>query len=188
MRWGLMPAWLTEPPGRPLVNARIETVADRPAFRAAFRHRRCLVPADGWYEWQPQPHGPKQPFVFLARAADTPFALAALYEEAHTARRGETVPETVTLLTMPARPAFAAIHDRMPVPLAPKSFAAWLDPQQPPCPDDLALLPEDAFATRPVSRLVNRVSIDGPMLLEPDHMRPAHRPSSSHDDQGDLFA
>ncbi len=188
MRWGLMPAWLAEPPDRPLINARIETVADRPAFRAAFRRRRCLVPADGWYEWQPRPRGPKQPFAFLARADDRPFALAALYEEAHTARWGEALPATVTLLTMPAWPTFAAIHDRMPVPLAPAGCAAWLDLARLPCLDALPVLPENAFALRPVSRLVNRVAVDSPAILEPDRSGTGHAPPASRDDQGDLFS
>ncbi len=188
MRWGLMPAWMTGPPGRPLINARIETVAERPAFRAAFRRRRCLVPADGWYEWRPQPGGPGRPFVFLAREDDRPFAFAALYEEAHTARWGERLPATVTLLTMPAWPAFAAIHDRMPVPLAPEGFAAWLDPDRPPQPPlagHLALLPENAFTLRPVSRLLNRVAIDSPAILEAGESPAAGgQPPGT---QGDLF-
>ena len=146
------------------------------------------MPADGWYEWQPQPRGPKQPFAFLARAEDRPFAFAALYEEAHTARWGESLPATVTLLTMPARPAFAAIHDRMPVPLAPQSFAAWLDPGRPPSLDTLALLPEDAFALRPVSRLVNQVAVDSPAILQPDHVPTAPTLPPSRTDQGDLFS
>ncbi|GIX16398.1 MAG: DUF159 family protein [Rhodothalassiaceae bacterium] len=189
MRWGLMPAWLSEPPGRPLINARIETVAERPAFRAAFRRRRCLVPADGWYEWQPQAKGPKQPFAFIPRAArDRPFAFAGIYEEPHAARWGEELPATVAILTMPAWPVFAAIHDRMPVPLAPEGFAAWLDPGAPPPPPllpQLPLLPAEAFAVRPVSRLVNRVEIDSPAILETAETPAARgRPPGT---QGDLF-
>ena len=110
LRWGLVPSWAKNIDiGARMINARAETVADKPSFRAAFKERRCLIVADGFYEWQAQPKGPKQPF-FITVADARPFALAGLWEEWWGA--GSTLIETCTIVTTEANPALKPIHAR----------------------------------------------------------------------------
>jgi putative SOS response-associated peptidase YedK len=128
MRWGLVPHWAKDPAaGQRLINARAETVAERPAFRHAFASRRCLVPATGFYEWRRDP-GRRTPFFF--RSADgQPLALAGLHERWRSADGLEL--RTFTVVTTAANALVAAVHDRMPVLLEPPGQAAWLDPATP---------------------------------------------------------
>ncbi len=167
LRWGLVPSWMKEAPtGRPMINARAETVAARPAFRAAWRARRCLVPADGWYEWRKDGKGGKQPCLIRLRdAAARPFAFAGIWERWRPPAGGAAV-ESVAILTRPASPALAALHDRMPLVLAPESHARWLAGPAP-APAELAQPPGAAYAFYPVSRRVNRVAADDPGLAAP---------------------
>lgn len=164
MRWGFLPAWLKDPRGFPLlINARAETVAEKAAFRNAVRRRRCLLPADGYYEWQAQ--GPrKQPFYIHPRDG-APLAFAGI-AETWCGPNGEEV-DTVAIVTTQAPPDLAALHHRVPVTVAPQDFACWLDAAA-----DLraalalAAPPEaGAFAWHPVSAAVNRVSNDEPRLI-----------------------
>ncbi len=130
MRWGLIPSWAKDASiGSRTINARSETVASKPAFRGAFRRRRCLVAADGYFEWQRQGSG-KQPY-FFHRADDGPFALAGLWESWTDPASGDTSPtiESCTIITAAADRFVAAYHDRMPVVLAPDDYARWLDPE-----------------------------------------------------------
>ncbi len=170
MRWGLWPSWMRETPRRALVNARVETAAERPAFRAAFRRRRCLVPADGWYEWQARGGATRQPFVLRLREERArPFAFAGIWET-RPDPRGNGTRETVAILTMPAWPAFTDIHDRMPLVLADEVWDRWLDPSASPprWPSDaLRPVPTEAVEAWPVSRRVNRVANDDRRLIEP---------------------
>lgn len=122
LRWGLVPAGAIEP-GRPLINARAETAWEKPSFREAFARRRCLVPADGFYEWAPE-GGRKQPYLFR-RSDGRPFAFAGLWEPASEADR----PGTCVLLTTEPNELARRIHDRMPVILDPADHARWLDPR-----------------------------------------------------------
>ena len=154
LKWGLVPSWADDPRiASRLINARAETVAEKPAFRAALAKRRCLVPADGWYEWrQKRPH-----FI----SAEGPVAFAGLYE-----RRGDV--RTFTIVTTAAAPDIAYLHDRMPVVLPPGEWDAWLDPAQ----DDVAALcallrPRPGCTAYEVAPLVNDVRRDGPELLAP---------------------
>lgn len=127
LRWGLVPSWSRDPSGAAkLINARGETVADKPSFRAAFKRRRCLIPADGYYEWQKLPRG-KQAF-HIHLPTEAPFAFAGLWETWH----GEdgTELETCTIITTAANDPLRPIHDRMPVVLDPSDFDLWLDPAQ----------------------------------------------------------
>ncbi len=138
LRWGLVPAWGRDPAASPRpINARAETVADKPSFRGAFRHRRCLVPADGFYEWQARPAsgegvagrgraGGKQPFHIRFRDR-RPFAIAGLWEAWRPAGGGDEQ-RTFTLLTTQASALMAPLHARMPVILPPEAWALWLDP------------------------------------------------------------
>ncbi len=154
LRWGLIPSWAKEAAiGSRMINARAETVAEKPAFRNAFRERRCLVPADGFYEWA-HANGAKQPWR-IHRADDGPLAFAGLWERWRQA--GETV-ESFTIITTDANAALLPIHERMPVVLDPPDFAAWLDAEDTPRDHALALLRPyagDALAAYKISTHVN---------------------------------
>jgi putative SOS response-associated peptidase YedK len=164
-RWGLVPSWATaKRKGGPLINARRETVATAPAFRAAFARRRCLVPADGYYEWQPSGAG-KQAW-FLTSRDGTPLAMAGLYE----VRRDDAGPTlwTSTVLTTSAPDDVGEIHDRTPLLVPREHWARWLDPTIE-HPGDELLVPGtpgllDAW---PVGPAVGNVRNDGPELVAP---------------------
>ena len=124
LRWGLVPAWAREEKtGYRMINARAETVAVKPAFRTAFQQRRCLLPADGFYEWRPGPKG-KQPYYITLQDGGL-FAFAGLWEH-WEGEDGHTV-ESCTLIVTTANPLVRAIHDRMPVILDEQDYACWLD-------------------------------------------------------------
>ena len=172
LRWGLIPSWAKDPAiGHRMINARAESLADKPSFRAAFRRRRCLVPADGFYEWQKR-NGTKQPF-YIARADGAPFAFAGLWERWDGGGEGlaEAPPlESCTIVTTDANERVAPVHDRMPVILAPSDYALWLDPRV----DDLPILeallrpcPADDLFVWPVSTHVNSPAHDDPVCIEP---------------------
>ncbi|MFO1189601.1 MAG: SOS response-associated peptidase [Alphaproteobacteria bacterium] len=167
LRWGLVPSWAKEASiGARLINARAESVADKPAFRAAFRHRRCLVPADGFFEWQADPvSGRKQPFHIHAPDRGV-FAFAGLWEEW---RGPEGAIETFAIITTDANRRLGAIHDRMPVVLDGAAYRAWLAPDALAA-DLQALLvpaPDDTLIATPVSTRVNRVANDDPACIAP---------------------
>ncbi|RMF84413.1 MAG: SOS response-associated peptidase [Nitrospirae bacterium] len=169
LRWGLIPPWAKEARiGHRMINARAETVAERPAFRASFRHRRCLIPVDGFYEWGPGPGGRRQPY-WITLADGTPFALAGLWERWRPPEGGEAV-ESCTILTCPANDLVAPIHPRMPVILPEPDHAAWLDPALTD-PGRLRPLlrpyPARAMRARPASTRVNDPRHDAPDCLEP---------------------
>lgn len=176
MRWGLLPPWVKAGPDglpqtrTPLINARAETVTSSPAFRSAARHRRCLVPMDGYYEWQPNPErGRKTPFYF-SRPDGSPLLVAGLWSVWRPERAADPV-VTCTLITTEAVGGFAEVHDRMPLVLGEADWRRWLDPDRP-APDDLLAAPPDAAALsmREVSTLVNKVANNGPELIAPvDH-------------------
>ena len=169
LRWGLVPGQWAERKGqRPLINARAETVATQPAFRESFEERRCLIPADGFYEWRRDPEG-KQP-IWLSPSGEIGgelFAFAGIW--ARLERRGEAPIVSCALITCPPNDTVRAVHDRMPVVLARDAESAWIDPDAKPG-DLLELLrpaPEDALKLREVGDAVNDVREDGPHLLEP---------------------
>lgn len=165
LRWGLLPAGVDRPPGgRPLINARAESVGRKPAFVDSFRRRRCWVLADGFYEWRKEPGGGRSPFH--VRLPDgRPFAFAGIWDRAE----GENDPLlTCAILTTRPAEAVAAIHPRMPVMLAPETRAAWLDPAAPPATLQALLRPYDGpLEVRPVSRRVNSAANDDPSCREP---------------------
>ncbi len=155
LRWGLIPSWAKDPAmGARLINARAETAGEKPSFRSAFRHRRCLVIADGFYEWQRQERK-KQPFYFRLQDG-RPFAFAGLWEHGE-APDGEAI-ESCTILTTEANEVLRPIHDRMPVILEPKDYDLWLDPtvQKPePLQQLLCPYPPEAMTSYAVSTQVN---------------------------------
>jgi putative SOS response-associated peptidase YedK len=166
-RWGLVPSWAEDPSsGAKLINARVESVLERPAFRDALRRRRCLVPADGFYEWQGKA-GARRPF-HLALAEGGLFGMAGLHARWRGA--GGEVIDSFTVLTRPARGAVTPLHDRMPLIVDPAGYAAWLDPEAKDPAGLLAGLPEalgSGLVARPVSRRVNDVRNDDPACLAP---------------------
>jgi putative SOS response-associated peptidase YedK len=167
LRWGLVPSWAKQPDtGLKMINARVETVEERPAFRRAFERYRCLIIADGFYEWRRMPSGPKQAF-HITRSDRRPFAFAGLWSIWYG--EDDQKLRTCTILTTAASSAIAPLHDRMPIILAPDGESAWLDPSQPPnrVRDLLAGLTPADTALRPVGPAVNDARYDGPECLAP---------------------
>lgn len=168
LRWGLIPGWAKDPAiGYKMINARAETVSEKPSFRAAFRKRRCLIPASGFYEWQTAEGGKKQPF-YIRLADDEPMSFAGLWER-WQAPDGELV-ETCTIITTEANERISTIHHRMPAILAPDDHDLWLgaDPPKEALLDLLRLCsyPADAFDAYPVSTRVNKPANDEPACIE----------------------
>lgn len=166
MRWGLVPFWAKDLKfGAKTINARAETVQRLPSFRAAFRTRRCLVPADGFYEWRKRPDGGKQPYL-IRPATPAPFAFAGLWET-WQGDNGVTVLSFTIIVTV-AKAFLAPIHDRMPVILDPSDYDRWLDSAQPPEAAQSLLVPYPGPMTVvPVSHAVNNVGNDDPRCLAP---------------------
>ena len=165
LQWGLVPFWAKDPSiGSRMINARAETLAEKPAFRAALKKRRCLVLADGFYEWQKTPTG-KQP-MRITRASGEPFAMAGLWET-WDAPDGSLL-RTFTIVTGEPNELVAAIHNRMPTILLPEHEALWLDNAAEPAIwlDILRPYPAERMAAYPVSRRVNHVANDDPGLVE----------------------
>jgi putative SOS response-associated peptidase YedK len=167
LRWGLVPPWAADPgAGPPLINARAETAAAKPSFRSAFRQRRCLVPADGFYEWVGRA-GKRQPIHFRLRDG-RPFAFAGLWER-WQAPGGPAV-ESCAVLTTAANHLVRPVHDRMPVILEPTGYEAWLDPA---VRDPAALavwlrpFPAEAMTACPVGSWVSNPRNEGPACLAP---------------------
>ncbi len=164
LRWGLIPSWAKEPAiGARLINARAETVSEKPSFRAAFRHRRCLVVADGFYEWQ-RLERKKQPFYFRLQDGQ-PFGFAGLWERWEAAD-GEVI-ESCTILTTAANELVRPIHDRMPVILDRKDYDLWLDPmvQVEPLQQLLRPYQSEAMTSYPVSPQVNKAENNSPECI-----------------------
>lgn len=167
MRWGLIPSWVKDPKTFSLlINARSDSVIDKPAFRAAMRRRRCLIPADGFYEWR-NSGGRKQPYFVRLANAGGPFAFAGLWET-WTGPNGEEI-DTAAMVTTEASRALAAIHSRMPVIVPPEAFAFWLDCANVETAAAL-LVPgrDDLLEAYAVSNAVNRVANDSEALIAPD--------------------
>ena len=168
LRWGLVPFWAKDPGiGARMINARSETVAEKPAFRAAFRERRCVVPADGYYEWT-GPRGSRQPH-FICRDDRQPIGLAGLWERWHDKSSDETL-ETFTILTTAAAGPIAHLHDRMPVMLDDVAAEYWLagEGDNPPALRELnAEAYAEALTSWRVTQATNNARNDSPDLVEP---------------------
>jgi putative SOS response-associated peptidase YedK len=163
VKWGLIPSWAKDASiGMKLINARAETLADKHAFRNAYRHRRCLVPADAFYEWKPIA-GRKQPYCIRMRD-QLPFGMAGLWE--HWVAADGQVVESCTIVTVDANSLVAELHDRMPFILAPGDYAAWLAAAANEAAMPRAVAAEDMVAY-PVSPLVSNARNDIPACLEP---------------------
>jgi putative SOS response-associated peptidase YedK len=165
--WGLVPSWAKEKAiGARMINARAETLAEKPSFRSAFRRRRCLVLADGYYEWQ-RSGAVKQPY-FIGFADGAPFGMAGLWERWPDPASGEPLESCCIVTTTPAA-SLAHVHDRMPVIIPAEAHAEWLDPRNE-ATDRLARLlgpcTRPDILARPVSRRVNDARNQGPDLIE----------------------
>jgi putative SOS response-associated peptidase YedK len=200
VRWGLLPSWVKDPKDFTLViNARGESVMDKPAFSAAMKRRRCLVPADGFYEWKAI-RASKQPYYVRAKSG-IPLAFAGLWET-WTGPNGEEM-ETATIVTTRANHTLADIHERMPVVVSPDAFNLWLDCANV---DDktaaslIAPAPDDLLEAYEVSTAVNRTANDDPKLIERNFeplraqagaessaARRPTKPAKKDDGQGVLF-
>lgn len=179
LRWGLVPAWAKEiAAGSPLINARAETVAEKPAFRNALRRRRCLIPADGFFEWQKREDGTKQPWRITLEGG-APFAFAGLWE--HWAGADGSEVESCAIVTTVAADGIARIHGRMPVILDAADFMAWLDGTSEQA-QSLLRPYLGALAAYPVGSRVNSVRNDDASLLEP-----AAAPAKAENRQLDLL-
>lgn len=166
LKWGLVPFWAKdETIGNRLINARAETVREKPAFRDAYKKRRLLIPASGFYEWKSEAAG-KQPYFITAKSKEL-LSLAGLWERWD--KGPEQSLETFTILTTEPNSLVAELHNRMPVIIPSQSFGAWLDPLT--GEDQLQQLmkpyPEDRLIYYPVSRLVNKPNNDVPEMIEP---------------------
>ena len=162
-KWGLVPSWAKDPKiGNRMINARIETAAEKPSFRRAWAKRRCLLPADGSYEWYAG-EGPKQPF-FIHRTDGESLAMAGLFE---FWKDGEDWLVTCCVLTTSATDELGRIHDRMPVLVPRENWGAWLDPQHAPAIDMTVPAMSTGLEAYPVSTEVNSVKHNGPHLLDP---------------------
>jgi putative SOS response-associated peptidase YedK len=171
LRWGLVPGRWAERSGPPLINARAETIQRQPAFAEAFRERRCLIPADGFYEWAADGSG-KTP-VWLSRSDEELFAFAGVWASL-PARDGSGELHSCAIVTCEPNDLIRPIHDRMPVVLAPQAEGQWLDPG---ASDEEALsllvpAPNDLLVAREVVDAVNNVREDGPHLLDPRQVEP----------------
>jgi putative SOS response-associated peptidase YedK len=179
--WGLVPSWAKERKiGQKMINARAETLAEKPAFKSLFGKHRCIVPMDGFYEWKAgEPGGPvtakgalaKQP-MFIRRADAEPLAVAGLWAAWRDPAAGEDAPwlHSLTVITTVANATMEPIHDRMPVILPPSAWSEWLDPTNRDLSELRRLLapaPDDLLVTVPVSTEVNNVRNKGPHLIDP---------------------
>jgi putative SOS response-associated peptidase YedK len=167
VRWGLLPSWVKDPKNFSLlINARGESVMDKPAFKAAMKYRRCLVPADGFYDWKATGTR-RQPYYVRAKSGQ-PLAFAGLWET-WTGPNGEEL-ETAAIVTTRANRTLAGIHDRMPVIVPPDAFDLWLNCAAVDAETVAALIvpaPEDLLEAYEVSSAVNRTANDFPQLVEP---------------------
>jgi len=165
LNWGLVPSWADDPSvGSRMINARAETLATRPAYREAFRSRRCLVVADGFFEWQRDGRR-KQPY-YITHANEQLLGFAGLWE---SWKRGDLAIQSCTIVTTDANRALAPLHNRMPAIVRPEDYAAWLDPKA----SDAAALStllrpyaEDELVAYPVRSVVNSASADTPNCIE----------------------
>ncbi|MCB0193664.1 MAG: SOS response-associated peptidase [Anaerolineae bacterium] len=167
-QWGLIPSWAKDPKiGNRMINARSETLAEKPSFRTAYRRRRCLVLADGFYEWRRNDDKSKTP-MYIQLESQEPFAFAGLWEVWHSPQDDMVL--SCTIITTEPNDLMASIHNRMPVILPADAYAQWLDPNEQK-PDQLQSLlkpyPAEAMTAYPVSKVVNNPRNDDPACVKP---------------------
>jgi putative SOS response-associated peptidase YedK len=193
VRWGLVPSWMKEMPKSVLINARAETINEKPSFKGGFRHRRCLIPTDGFYEWQAREGRVKQPHM-IHQPDGAPFAMAGIWDDWMSADGSEL--ETCAIVTTAANDRLKPVHHRMPVILDPKDWDAWLDTDGTSAKEAAELLrsaPDDLLEALPVSPRVNKISHDDAELtkiVDPDadlEDADERQPKKKGDDQFSLL-
>lgn len=168
MKWGLVPSWAKDPSiGERLINARAETIADKPSFRSAYRKRHCLIPADSFFEWKPGV-AHKQPYC-IHMADHQPFGMGGLWE--HWTGPGGEVLETCTIITTQANTLVGQLHDRMPVIIQPADYSSWLEGNAAEAERMLQAVPSELMGSYPVSTHVNRAANDDAECLKPVLLR-----------------
>lgn len=164
LKWGVIPFWAKEPSiGMKLINARSESAQEKPAFRAAFRHRRCLIPANGFYEWQALPDG-KQPHYITVQHVGV-IAFTGLWESWTNKESGEII-DSFTILTCEANDLVRKLQERMPVVLKEQDYETWLTGSVPDAHDLMKPFPAEEMLTYFVSKKVNRATFDAPELIQ----------------------
>lgn len=167
--WGLIPSWAKDPEiGNRMINARAETLVEKPAFRAAFRRRRCLILADGFYEWRQEPGTKRKTPMYIRLQSGKVFAFAGLWENWHAPDGSQIL--SCTIITSPPNALMQEIHNRMPVILPEESIPLWLDPGEPNLQELQELLkpyPEQEMEAFPVSTAVNSPANDSPEVILP---------------------
>jgi putative SOS response-associated peptidase YedK len=167
--WGLIPSWAKDPSiGSRMINARAETLAEKPAFRSAYKYHRCLIFADGFFEWQAQPGSKTKLPHFIRLQSGKPFAFAGLWEHWQSPEGSEV--RSATIITTEPNRLMASIHNRMPVILPPDAYAQWLDPAPRQAADLQTLLvpyPAESMRAYPISTLVNKPENDRPEVVLP---------------------
>jgi putative SOS response-associated peptidase YedK len=167
--WGLIPSWAKDPAiGNKMINARAETLAEKPSFRTAFRRRRCLIPASGFFEWKQEPGSKAKTPMYIRLKSGKPFALAGLWER-WDSPDGSTV-FSCTIVTTQPNELMQVIHNRMPVILPSQAYSLWMDRTEPPLPKLTGLLqpyPASEMIAYPVSTMVNSPGNDIPACIEP---------------------
>ncbi|HEX9962022.1 MAG TPA: SOS response-associated peptidase [Pyrinomonadaceae bacterium] len=169
LKWGLVPSWAKDPDiGNRMINARAETLSEKPSFRDAFKKRRCIIPASGFYEWRKKGSGAKQPFYFYLKDKEV-FGFAGLREEWLDKESGELL-ETCTIITTEANDVLKPVHDRMPVILKSQNYDEWLDPKEnntERLQKLLAPYPAGKMSSHAVGTSVNIPDMDSAELIEP---------------------
>ncbi|MFH1574977.1 MAG: SOS response-associated peptidase [Acidobacteriota bacterium] len=167
--WGLIPFWAKDPKiGSRMINARCETLAEKPSFREAYKHRRCLIPADGFYEWRKENSGGRKTPMYVRLRSGLAFAFAGLWE--FWRAPDGTSRQTCAIITSQPNALMAGIHDRMPVILSVEAYDAWLDPapRSPGGPDPILVpFPAERMEAHPVSDHVNNPRNDSPECIRP---------------------
>ena len=169
-QWGLIPSWAKDPKiGNRMINARSETLAEKPSFRTPYKRRRCLILSDGFYEWRSEPESKSKTPIYIRLKSEKPFAFAGLWEAWYPRPDDEPL-HSCTIITTSPNALMESIHRRMPVILEPDAYDLWLDPseQSPKQLDGLLKpYPAEEMMAYPVSRLVNRPSNDSPDCIAP---------------------
>jgi putative SOS response-associated peptidase YedK len=169
VHWGLIPSWAKDPSiGSRMINARAESLPDKPAFRAALKRRRCLIPASGFYEWKKDPDGNAKTPMYIRMADEKPFAFAGLWETWHGDEGSEL--RSCTIITTEPNELVRPIHNRMPVILDPQTYQRWLAPGEHPAAELMPMLqtfPAKLMHAYPISRAVNNPSNDSPQCIAP---------------------
>ncbi len=167
--WGLIPSWAKDPKiGNALINARADTLAEKPAFRSAYKYHRCIIFADGFFEWQPQPGTKTKVPHYIRLKSEQPFAFAGLWEHWQSPDGSEI--KTATIITTDPNELTGKIHNRMPVILPKEKFAQWLDPEPAKAADLQSLLvpyPAEEMKAYPISTAVNTPANDSPEVIKP---------------------